>query len=799
MRLMRASAGTQRRVLRPLAALLVLVSVAVSLNAEPATNAPVTAPASGLEIYNHGMQLVASGKLAEAYACFEAVVTNPPAHQLNYYAYNAEWYMGNIQEGLGQVELAVQHFSRALEIIKAKADETNDVWLIQRQLSMLSHVEEIYDRHGRMGLLYSTQVLRGDILNQFRAKQGGQVDFDKHRWWWDYSWGLKCDQALMFRRLARLDESDALMEQVVKETTGMGHPEDARMALEWLSEVAMLREHMDEAVLYREQGRSEALLHSRAKVDSPISTYRYVDTLVRRDGVSQRAWDLINAALDQISHYPEFEWTFQANLVKCEMLAIDGKTGPSMELLTAMIERGRGKDSQRMLPLALKQRAQLRLDIGEIAGADADAKESLALYRALGWKRLEPDLYEIHAQCLGRQGRYAEAFQIWQDAYQMCENLKLHHRSLHMLLRIADLQLHLGNKAALERAWTRIDAFVRAHPDLPEPTQLRLRLARLDYLKAKGDRDILMAAYQETQQFVGNSKLTPYQARAWTAYPLDQSIQVASIGAQPLPKVDPARSGVDLQPILTTTRVATGELAHARFDLVNPSATTATGLVRLASAGWRGEWTPTDQGWKITLTPDRSATAAVKPLSLAPGTAAALFFEAPTATPDTTNGVTVTWQGDTIVQAQWQFGAIADQRAVAIVNASLAEENPFYSVVFYHELFYRGQTQRVENLRVTASQPCRVELLDVSAGKLLAVDASGDGDFEDAGDVLGVDTDGDGYPDFVLSPEQDVARFELLAYPTMRTNSVPKEIEITLWRRESGAWVDDAVDVLRTQ
>jgi tetratricopeptide (TPR) repeat protein len=776
------------------------------LRAETTTNTPPVATESGSEVYNRGLQLFRTGNLEEAYRCFQIVATNPPSSPLLFYPYFAEWFQGEIQEQWNHAEAATEHYLNALEKVKARETGTNDAWLAQLHLQALSHLGEVYDQQGRMGLLYSTLEQRDEVLKRFQDGLGRQPDFEKDPSWWGEYWYLKVDRATMLRRLARLDESDASMKEVVEETTRLGRLDGARLpirtsdygqgvaignqqsALDWLSEVALLREQMDDAVRYRE--RERALVTSDPDfVGSPVGASRYVYTLVRRDGASQRAWDLMNAAVKLQSRKP-FEWWFQTNLAKCELLAADGQAGASLELLNQLIEGGRQNNSQRMLPLALKQRAQLRLDMGDVPGANTDAKESLGLYRAMGWKRLEPDLYEIHAQCLGRQGRYAEAVQTWQDAYQMCETLKLHHRSLHMLLGMAALELRMGNQAALKQIWARIDSFVAAHPDLPQPTQLRLRLARLDYLKAAGTKDSLLAAYQETKTFTQDSRLTPYQLRSWAAYQLDATFAAASVATQSLPMVD-------LQPVITTTRVATGELAHARFALVNPSTLEATGTVRLSSTGLVGDWAPTDQGWKIVLRPQTNATDMTKSLSIAPGTATALFLEAAPASLETTSLVTVAWLGSTNLEARWEFGASTTAREVAVVNASLSEDNPFYSVTFYHELYYRGQTSTLQNLRMTSSQPCRIEIADASTGQLLAIDATGDGKFDGSGDVLAVDADGDGYPDFNLGPDHDVAPLELLAYPSAGTNSASRDVEITLWHREASGWVADAVDVLR--
>jgi tetratricopeptide (TPR) repeat protein len=758
-----------------------------------------------LQAFIRGQQLYASNRLAEADADFATVVTNAQAGFNGTILSSAERARGEIQRKLGHPDSAIQHFTRALEIVKTNQNAADPTWSIRTQLEVLDSIEEIYDQQGKMGLQSLIHAQRWTLLDEFAAGRGGRPSLEQFPWWWNHFWEQKVDDGLRLRRLGRLDESEAVLKEVVagilpvaqdekhinSAPTGKPEPfrkyaiEDLSQAYDWLSGVAKMRERLDDAVAY-----SEKAYDLRGKMKEFAGSYRLADMIAKRDGATPRAWDLLNTALNYVPEDSISDYWIQARLVKAELLMADGKRGEATNLLAHLIVASRKTDSPRALAPALRLRSQVYLDAGAVSAADKDAKESLALYRSFGWKGREPDLYELHAQCLVRQGKYAEALQTWEDAYRLTETIKLPNRSLDMLLGIADLQLRVGDKAALLRAWERINQFVGVHPDLPEPTQLRLRLARLDQLKALGDRDNLLAAFQETQQFVKNSKLTAFQSRALGDFRMDVPAPTVLVSAAPQP-------AVDLQPILAATRVATGELAHARFILVNPSPTPAVGTVQLVSAGWQGDWTPTDQGWNIALKPDPVVTHTTSNLTLAPGVTM-LYLEAPL-TLSSTGAVNIIWRGGATAAAQWQFGAITDSREVAIVNASLAAENPFYSVVFYHELFYRGQTNTLQNLRVTASQPCRIEIVDTQANQFLAIDANGNGDFKDAGDVLYADADADGYPDFALSPEHDVACFELRVYPLEGSIPASGKIEITLWRRDGGTWIADAMDVLKIQ
>jgi tetratricopeptide (TPR) repeat protein len=489
-----------------------------------------------------------------------------------------------------------------------------------------------------------------------------------------------------------------------------------------------------------------------------------------------------------LQHY---ECLIQGKLTKADLLAQDWQIEPALGLLNEVVESVRSTQHVELLARALKSRARCNLIAGGSSRSIADdLKESLALYRTLGDKVAEVELYELYARWLGERHRFAEALQTWEEAYRLAETLRLHFRSLHMLLGIADLQLILGNKAELTRIWDRVNKFVIAHKDLPEPTQLRYRIAQMDYLKFQGNEPALRTAYAAASDFVKTSKLTAYQTRGFSSYRLAAPLAIGSVTPEPEP-------AVNLQPILFVTHVSTGELAHARFGIFNPSSRTAQGIVKLAPADLKYEWTPTDQGWKIKLNETTNeSSSAKKQLTIGPGNAAALYFEALPLTSGATNRVSVTWQGDTAAEAAWQFSASVDSRTVAIVDASLAAENPFHAVPFYHEIYFRGTASELRNFRVKTSEPCRVEFLDPATDKLLAIDATGDGSFDGAGDVLYMDRDGDRFPDFAVSESNDAASLELLVYPASQGERRQRQIEIRLFVEENSDWTEQAIDTL---
>jgi tetratricopeptide (TPR) repeat protein len=739
-----------------------------------------------------------------------------------YQGCGAEWWLGLIQERLGHLNAAHEHYDKSL-LFTQEAPPVDSLRAQHQALGMIPLLMRVCQSEGKMGCAFAAHTEADRLFNlawtelqDAKAKAGTNY----HRFALDYhTFGTSrylgnatVERARWLRRTGQFDEAEQGLRRMIGEIEmqwqerlaeyhgyppAIGPPngipwQDQDLQTLWweLGKQYAFLERLDEAVLIGAMIEAVPPDH-RFREFGWLQMVDYASWLAQRDGVSQRVWDVFTPALNQYeTALPFYAPLMQGRITKADLLAQDGQIEPALTLLDDVIESVRANQHAELLAQALKSRAKHKLAIGDLRSVGDDLKESLVLNRTLGDKVAEVELYELYARWLGAQGRYAEALRTWEDAYQLGETLRLHFRSLHMLLGMAELQLRVGNKAELARIWERISNFVAANKQLPEPTQLRLQLARMDYLKFQGDQQNLQAAYNETLAFVKTSGLTAYQARSLNSYDLGQPIAMSTIGTQ-------AEVAVDLQPILMSTQVSTGELAHARFGIFNPSARAAKGHVKLVSLDTRYQWTATDQGWNVGLshgTADEGS--ATKELTILPGSASALYFEALPSTSGTTNRLSITWQGQSTAEATWEFSASPDPRTLAIVNASLAADNPFYAVPFYHEMYFRGANQELHNFRVKTSEPCRVEVLDAATDKLLAIDADGDGNFDGPGDVLYVDEDGNGFPDFALSKERDLATFELLVYSAPRTTHGQGEIEIRLLIEENNVWVEQAIDRL---
>lgn len=785
--------------------------------AESNTNQPPSQPTIG-----EASRLYYQNDLQGAYTMYLQLSRRAAAETNWIDGATAEWSMGVIQERFGNLAVAHEHYEKSL-IFMYEAPPRASLEAQNAELGLFSSLTRVCEQEGKMGCALETHAELDKLSNLFwtriqeaKARPGA----DYHRFALDYGTFYTTrsltyatvERARWLRRIGQFEEAEqglrALLAEIemqwqerLAESHGYPPAVGLRNNIPW--------QDQDLGDLWWELGRQAAFLERLneavaigEKMQAVPAEHRHVETgwsqmvdcaswLAQRDGISQRVWDLLDEALKYYENSLQYYGAWmQGRITKADLLAQDGQLKAALPLLNKVIESVRARKHTDLLAQALKSRAKYKLAEGELGSTADDLKESLALYRTLGNKVAEVDLYELYAQLLAAQDRNAEALQTWEDAYQLCETLRLHFRALHMLLGMAELQLRIGNKAELARIWERIDAFVAAHKELPEPTRLRLRLAQMDYLKFQRDQQGLRAVYNETLVFVKTSSLTDYQTRSFSSYDLGQLLAIHATGSQPEP-------AVDLQPVMMSTQVSTGEFAHARFGIFNPSTRAARGSIKLVSADTRYEWTPTDQGWNVELSHGTGGKAgATRELTIPPGGASALYFGALPSTSGATNRLSITWQGESNAQSVWEFSASPDSHVVAIVNASLAADNPFYAVPFYHEIYFRGSGQELRNLRVKTSEPCRVEVLDVVTDKLLAIDATGDGNFDGPGDVLYADEDGNGFPEFVLGQDRDAVSFELLVYPASRTNRNASQIEISLLVEENGNWVEQAADRL---
>lgn len=148
---------------------------------------------------------------------------------------------------------------------------------------------------------------------------------------------------------------------------------------------------------------------------------------------------------------------------------------------------------------------------------------------------------------------------------------------------------------------------------------------------------------------------------------------------------------------------------------------------------------------------------------------------------------------NTEVISELLIQANAAAASTAIIEAHELETNPFYLVSAFHHLANANPDDPKDiALRTLASQPTRVEAYDFS-GKLLFIDAQGNGRFTDPGDVLATKQIVNNAP---LLELQDALRVIELRYLPL-DNSSDQTVQIELQRAAASEqlhWRTEAVD-----
>lgn len=242
----------------------------------------------------------------------------------------------------------------------------------------------------------------------------------------------------------------------------------------------------------------------------------------------------------------------------------------------------------------------------------------------------------------------------------------------------------------------------------------------------------------------------------------------------------------DLQPLTMVTHVAGGELARGRFVLSNPTPATVEGDLVITGGAVAMSWNASQRVLAVELDPWFDAEPLRHTVSIPPDEAVTIYLQTSPDAVGFPGRAVVDWTGSPPQRATWEFGVDPFEEIVEVVTESTAMENPFYAVPLYQEIYYRGDGKKTQSLRVRVSHPCRVEIVDQVTGGLLAVDATGDGNFSSAGDAVYRDSARDGYPDLPLSTTEDVAALLIYLFPEDGFSDRDLTVEVDL--QEEGQW-----------
>ena len=367
------------------------------------------------------------------------------------------------------------------------------------------------------------------------------------------------------------------------------------------------------------------------------------------------------------------------------------------------------------------QQAWIRFTLTDQPEADLSPAVEQVLGRAQEWRMAaeEAEIYALWSEVLKSQGQWLMAVKAQDRTTQLALEAGRVIRALEAFLEMARLCRAAGHGWRLQQVWVRVDQVRSTRPtDLPEALAKDLNEER-------------------------------------------------TAGAGLMAQAGPAAkvlATVDLQPKDSRVLVSSTdrEMARTRFLLTNSSAFPVDGTLTITAA--HAGITSWQMGsGAVYVTMDQAGReAASQPVHLMPGQQREVYVERGPGVAE--ESVSVIWQGSSgTATASGTFYSAEGLPMASVVNAGVFQLQAGWCIPLYHEIYHRGPRVSVGNLAVAASAPCRLEIFDYDTGRLLAVDAEGDGSYTGAADRVLADEDRDGWPDLVIG---DRARaIEIHAWP----------------------------------
>ena len=378
------------------------------------------------------------------------------------------------------------------------------------------------------------------------------------------------------------------------------------------------------------------------------------------------------------------------------------------------------------------------------------------------------------------------------------------------LILALENERRMGNKFGELSLYEKYAQFLAINGLYEEAVAIQREVVRL--AKAMNLPDRLVSAQAVLDQL---SNRLPAPESAKTPIPetpatesKSNDVQATPATSDPQPKIAPEnRSGisgqrthsaeaVNIQPSLSLTAALPGQPAHGRFYLINPSANTVQGELHLTGRIDLLKWQ--NENWlTIGSSPAFPETALSRPLTLAAGAICVIDI---TGLPDNNEpdvAVECSWMahGETVATSHWSYRESTSGKRTAVIDAHEIQSNPFYLVPIHH-MIQRKEKGKAEwvDLTVEASSPMRIEAYDELTGKLLYIDANGDGDFEDEGDLVTSDANRNNWPDILFGANQHLASVVLYVKPEAGQK---EEQELTVKLLDNETWRIDAVDVIK--
>jgi tetratricopeptide (TPR) repeat protein len=426
-------------------------------------------------------------------------------------------------------------------------------------------------------------------------------------------------------------------------------------------------------------------------------------------------------------------------------------------------------------------------------GLDPEFFTLLLKMRAQGNKRGEPNLYREYGDYLLDRKRPAEAIAMFGEALRLTRSFgwRLHEGAL--LYDLFKARFEAGDLDGARAAIAEMEAFLKAHPELPDsrrvPAEVSLALA---WAKL-GDKDAARAAFARAREAAGN---LPEYGKRWLKPDVEARVLASEPVAVPAATVELAK--IRLQPLEISSIAVPGKPARTRFIAFNPNAKGARGNLSIEGPG-----AVAVEGRNLIRFRAGAPLATVKlSRDLSGGGESQVEVSIDAAAGIENAQVHVSWEnvaGDLGSPATWEVSWTPDAKRSVVLDASVLEANPFRSVTLFHELAVPDGEFAAIPFRLRSPVALRLEYYDSSSHELIAIDANGNGDFTEAGDLHSRSTDGVAAALLPLPIGKEIPGIEVRISATSgeALPLVSPSLILTSEVHRDGKWTAEAENVLR--
>lgn len=441
-------------------------------------------------------------------------------------------------------------------------------------------------------------------------------------------------------------------------------------------------------------------------------------------------------ALEGTSPYIVAGWMNNARIFKAQALVTLGKLDEAGALLLAMTARDQRRQAGWLYPeLAL---VDIMLERGEYAKAKATLRELMEALRITGRKIDELTLYRAYVKWGWRSGNWEEALRAQREVMRLVEAFRMTPIIPQEQAVLSRIMAELGDQAESDR------------------------LADLARTGAKG-RESRFVETIETE-----------------------------LGQRPEKGSASPAGRVLIQPKRVMSVAVEGFPARAVVSLMNHGGKQAKGVLKIKGLPAKISWNE-QSGLGVIEVEDAPGDAVERvsdTIRIEAG-AMAMFSCSGKLANEISKSVFLEWieNGENAGQCEWIIGTADKESDGAVIDAAEYSDDPFFLIPVHHHL--QSKSKDPVNLRVVASQPCRVEMYD-EAGALQMVDAEGNGSLADSADWLGMDRDRNLAAEVLPDTATGETRFLLQLDPKDWKGEEPLRIRVE-WLVD-GKWVLAAED-----